>query len=359
MNILYISASTIPSYDANSVSVVNMVNSFLKLGHSVDLIADKGESDIDIDISEFYSIENIDKFRIYYVKKSKISSILRMLLSVKLIKNVDLVYTRWTPGAFVATFFLKKYTIMEYHIKSNRYIIKLMDKVNMNSKFILRHIFITNALKNMFKKDFPNNDYKFLVLPGGAKLTYNLSSFESLSCGYIGSFKEGKGVDTIIKIAARMKNMTFHIVGGSKKEINEIKGNIGDSSNIIWHGYLPHSKALEIMNKFDIALLPNKDKVIIKNQDIGLVTSPNKMFEYMAAGKIIIATELPVLKEILVHMENSILVEQDNIDEWVSAIYRVSNDAQLRKTLREKVIYEIQEKYSWDKRAEKSLDGVF
>ena len=78
--------------------------------------------------------------------------------------------------------------------------------------------------------------------------------------------------------------------------------------------------------------------------------SPLKIFEYMSHKKAIIASDLPVLREIL-NSENSFLVKPESIDELVNAISLLK-----KKENREKFstkAYSDFKKFTWKKRAEK------
>ena len=61
-----------------------------------------------------------------------------------------------------------------------------------------------------------------------------------------------------------------------------------------------------------------------KNINISDFTSPLKLFEYMAHKKSIIASDLPVIREVL-NEKNSILVECDNFESWKSSIQNLRN----------------------------------
>ena len=53
-------------------------------------------------------------------------------------------------------------------------------------------------------------------------------------------------------------------------------------------------------------------------------TSPLKLFEYMSHRKPIIASDLPVIREVL-NEKNSILVKCDDIDLWINSIKDLKN----------------------------------
>ena len=89
------------------------------------------------------------------------------------------------------------------------------------------------------------------------------------------------------------------------------------------------------MCDYDILLAPLQKHVSIHSghSNIAEWTSPLKIFEYMATNKPIIASNLPVLKEILKHEYNCLLCSPDDITDWIKAINRLKNNKTLSKEL--------------------------
>ena len=81
------------------------------------------------------------------------------------------------------------------------------------------------------------------------------------------------------------------------------------------------------------------------------------MFEYLASGTPIIASNLPVLKEILIHNENSLIVRNNFINNWVKSINLIDRNLSLRKLISQRA-YETAKIYTWDKRAKRILDSI-
>jgi len=86
-------------------------------------------------------------------------------------------------------------------------------------------------------------------------------------------------------------------------------------------------------------------------------TSPMKLFEYMAAGVAIVASNLPSLREVLRHGENAWLVEPGGPKALMEGIFRVLLDPALSSRLAEAARQEAA-KYTWALRASAIVDGV-
>ena len=63
--------------------------------------------------------------------------------------------------------------------------------------------------------------------------------------------------------------------------------------------------------------------VLIKGIDVSNYFSPLKLFEYMASGRIILASKLKVYNNILKHNHNSILLNPTNLNAWTKKINEV------------------------------------
>lgn len=365
MKICYVSACIIPSATASSVHVMKMCQALANNGHDVTLVATKGKTQEKIEPYDFYNVKS--NFTLVLAPSCKIASklsfISRLLVSINESRKSDLVYTRWSLAAFLLILFTDKKIIFEYHSTPFLTLYKLLESFVIKSHKVVRHIFITDSLRMYYLNTYRNLHIRdTVVLPDGADEFYGKANNcdSKVECVYIGSFYKGKGVDTIVEIAGKMPEMTFHIVGGSKAQITEMIKNIKtDNKNIIWHGYLSQKNAMEVLDKVKIALLPNQDRVLISQKnDIGKWTSPMKLFEYMSRGKAIIASNIQVLREVLIDEVNCLLVEPNDVEQWINAIRRLSNDNLLLEKISKTAKQDLETKYSWNIRAKKALKNL-
>ena len=85
--------------------------------------------------------------------------------------------------------------------------------------------------------------------------------------------------------------------------------------------------------------------------------SPLKIFEYMSAGKPIVSSKLNVLKEVLTHNYNALLVKPDDVEEWIKSIKLLCDDEKLRQKIGNQALIDFNNKYKWEKRAENILES--
>lgn len=361
MKILYVSTARIPSKTANSVHIVKMCQAFAKQGNEVHLIAIKDDYSIE-NIYEYYNVKN--NFKIHFFSNSSVEY---LYLFNKLLNklNPDLVYGRYLHGCTIAS--IKGYkTIYEVHIIN--FFTTLVSKISFGflykSKNFLNLISITNTLKKDIINNYPKLEKKILVLPDGADIPNTSNSknklidclHEKLDVGYVGSMHQGKGIETVVNLANQMKEVKFHVIGGKNKEIEYWKSK-SLYQNIYFYGFIQQNELKNYITYFNICLLPNQKDVLIdglQSSNIGKYTSPLKMFEYMSYKKAIIASDLVVIREIL-NENNSVLVQPNNLKEWIDAINNLKDD-KLRKEIASNAYNDFTKKYSWNRRVERLLN---
>jgi glycosyltransferase involved in cell wall biosynthesis len=90
--------------------------------------------------------------------------------------------------------------------------------------------------------------------------------------------------------------------------------------------------------------------------DISRVINPMKMFDYLACGRAIIASEIPVFHEIL-NDGNAIFCDAENPGEWINAIQTLADDPTLRARLAGNGRRDAA-RYTWQMRAQTTMDKL-
>ena len=286
-------------------------------------------------------------------------------------KKADIFYTRDILLLPLAVF--KKDLVYEAHTFPGHYFL-----YSLLLKRVKRIITITQKLKDLFiEKGIPS--HKILVASDGVDLEkfdiketqeecrrkLNLPRDKKIVL-YAGHLYEWKGAATLLKAAWKFQipNSKFQIlfvfVGGIKEDIMNFRQKAKDLNNVKIIGHRPHSEVPYWLKAADVLILPNSGKEEISKH----WTSPLKLFEYMAAKKPIVASDLPSIREILNEF-NSVLVKADNSESLASGINKVLENSIREqapygtgKTLTEKIstkAYEDVQNYTWDIRAKSIL----
>ena len=108
----------------------------------------------------------------------------------------------------------------------------------------------------------------------------------------------------------------------------------------------------------DILLMPSSTKKIRSIGNIGNIvkfTSPLKLFDYLASGKLIITSNVSVFKEILLDEKNCLVVSNFNTNNWIKIINKVKFETSKINNIKRNA-FKLSKKHTYLKRAEKILN---
>jgi len=172
---------------------------------------------------------------------------------------------------------------------------------------------------------------------------------------YTGHLFAWKGVYVLAQASKFLTNdELIVIVGGMEYDQNQVKKYIqeNDLKNIILIKHQAPEKIPYYLKAADAVVLPNSGKKKISK----LYTSPMKLFEYMAAKKPIVASDLSSIREVL-NKNNSILVEPDDPQALALGVKKVMADSESAQILVDQAYNDVQQ-YSWLKRATKIIEFI-
>ena len=351
LEIYYISELNIPNKSAYSIHVMKMCEAFAKLGFETNLFTIKSKK-----IHKAYKEYNIKyKFKIISVfnKSKELNFLLRIIFSIKILSNnlrgKSLIISRSIVFALVASI-LKKNIILELHheitgMSKLFYLLLKYLRLIKNLKFIFLH----NELKKLYNISSKNS----IVLDDASNIdNFNQSVTKKFrnTCVYVGSFFEGKGVEQIFRLAKKNPSVFFHIYG--EKKYLKYKNNI---KNVKIFDYVSYSKIPKVLSRYSVALMPYQKKVKGRASIcLEKYMSPLKMFDYMSAKLIILASDLTVYKHILKNNFNCKLIKVNDDSKWSKVIYSVLKNNN-KNTYLKKNAYQTVKKYTWDKRCQKII----
>jgi glycosyltransferase involved in cell wall biosynthesis len=129
-------------------------------------------------------------------------------------------------------------------------------------------------------------------------------------------------------------------------------------TNLKYHGFVEHTQVPAYMAAMDVLLAPPLPVTrSAGGRDIGRWMSPLKIFEYMAAGRPIVASDIPAVREILRDGVTALLVVPHDVEAWVSAMQRLE-DATLAGRLAGQARADLVERYTWSARARSVVEHL-
>jgi glycosyltransferase involved in cell wall biosynthesis len=156
---------------------------------------------------------------------------------------------------------------------------------------------------------------RFEGLPSRAKARKEIGWDARPVAAYTGQLFKWKGVATFAEAAALMPDVRCVMIGGVGAELEEYRALAAKTPNLEVPGQLPPSEIPIRARAADVLVLPNTrhDKESREH------TSPLKLFEYMASGTPVAASDLPSVREIATG-ENARLFEPDDPKALVAAV---------------------------------------
>ncbi|OGD25322.1 hypothetical protein A2819_00370 [Candidatus Azambacteria bacterium RIFCSPHIGHO2_01_FULL_40_24] len=375
MKLIYITNSRIPTTKAQGFQIIKMCEAFTREGVDIELWIPRRINPIKDSPFDYYNIKesfvikkipNIDLIPLYKIigpLANFIESISFAVFNVWQLRksNFDAIYSRDQFTLWLLSFLNYKF-IYEMH------------KMPQHSGLYLRiwrkaHkiITITAILKNAIVKEGAEVS-KILVAHDGVdlemfnainksaeelKTELNLPT-EQFLIGYVGKFKtleQEKGLKTMIEALSLLNKETkMAFVGGDAAEVKEYKS-LAQRFNVlqqcVFIGYQPYKRMAEYMKAMDAVVLPSPDKPLAH------YSSPLKLFEYMASGRPIIASDLPAIREVL-NDKNALFFKPENSDDLVRAIKMLKASPTLGYHLSRQAMADVQN-YTWQNRAKNML----
>ncbi|MCG6188149.1 glycosyltransferase family 4 protein [Maribellus maritimus] len=262
------------------------------------------------------------------------------------------------------TNFLKKYILLPAVARIEQY--------NLNQASYI--VVVSVALKeNLIKLGIPTE--KIIFYPNGIDLEkfnpqisgnairkHHKLEQKTIVAGFIGTFGEWHGAIELAKAIILFFNhphkekVKFLLIGSGKlfdKVFQMIKDS-GNLENVIFTGVIPQNKAPEYLAACDILLSPH-----IPNSDgTSFFGSPTKLFEYMAMGKAIVASDLDQIGQILEHEVDALLIQPGDPTKIVDSINLLIRKNELRRKLGNNAFEKVKLNYTWDSHTQKIFDSI-
>ncbi len=372
MKIVCISASFIPSNTANSIQVVKATQALVELGHQVVLLV-PGEGLVDSEeIQAHYGLQQ--DLDIRWIKENLAFRRYDFALkSFQIAKNLepDLVYT-WVLQAAVMAVWGGIPTILELHDRIMGRFGPWLFRKFWKSKTPLRVLTNTNALREALIREFElvSPETKILVAPNGVDLACyrdmpnpvkareRLGLPSGFTAGYTGHFYSGRGMGLMFELARALPEVNFLWVGGEAPDVTlwESRLRAEGFKNITLTGFVPNQDVPLYQAASDVLLMPYGRHIAGSGGgDSAEIASPMKMFEYMAAGRAIISSDLPVIHEVL-DKNMAIFCNPEDLDAWQTALMSLKEDSQRREKLG-KFSQDAVKSFTWYNRAQRAISG--
>jgi len=174
---------------------------------------------------------------------------------------------------------------------------------------------------------------RITVIPNGIQLAHYPEPVARpeggpLTLGFVGFVREWHGMDKVVQSLASWGGdppLRLRVVGDgpARAGLEAQAASLGIADRVSFDGVVDHETIPPLVAGFDIALQPAAVPY----------ASPLKVFEYMAAGRAIVAPDQPNLREVLEHGRTALLFDPAKAGAMWDAIAQLAADPALRARL--------------------------
>lgn len=365
MRIVCISSAQVPSDTANSIQVMKVCQSFAQLGHEVVLLVPgpQPEGLLPSVLQEHYGLRTL--FQIKWLKVRN-----RRFFPWEAVRQArrpgaDVLYV-WPLQCAALGLMAGMPSLLELHDFPSGNFGPLWLRLIIILPGRKRLLPITEALKRALKlparvtvvapDGVDLERYASLPDPKPARIELGLPNAPTVLC--TGHLYEGRGADLFLSLAGKFPRISFVWVGGRPADVKTwaIRAAAQPLNNVTFTGFVPNERIPLYQSAADVLLMPYQQTVATSSGgNTAEVCSPMKMFEYMAAGRAILTSELTVLREVL-DETTAVFCPPENVEAWELALAGLLSDKNQRQAFGQRARRAV-EKYSWIERSSRALEG--
>lgn len=317
MKIACISTSQVPSTTANSIQVMKVCQAMQEMGHEIRLWIPGNEPIRFDEIAGLYGLRTV--FQIQPTAAS--ARLKRYDFAWKSVRKADhwgtdCIYT-WAPQVAVLAARRGKTVILEMHDRATGQVGPILLRQYLSEKNPRTGLVcVTSALRHALEEQLrlPLNPAKVVIAPNGV----DLERYQNLpnpiearrklglpqvpTAAYTGHFYAGRGVEVLFGLAAAYPQVHFLWIGGRESELAAVRERLQaiQLANVTLTGFVENSRLPLYQAAAELLLMPYERAIAgSSGGNSADICSPMKMFEYMATGRLILSSDLPVIREVL------------------------------------------------------------
>ena len=161
-------------------------------------------------------------------------------------------------------------------------------------------------------------------------------------------------VDSFVRVVQLRPRARLLLVGDgpNRRLLEERIGVARIRQSVVLTGSMPHEMIPHILHASDVAVAP------YPKVSTGFWGSPMKIFEYMAAGKAIVASRVGQIAEVIRNGQTGLLAEPGDVQGFAQAVAHLLRDPSERARLGENARRQAVERHSWESYVER-LERIY
>jgi glycosyltransferase involved in cell wall biosynthesis len=183
---------------------------------------------------------------------------------------------------------------------------------------------------------------------------------DAVLAGFVGTFGPWHGAEVLAEAICRVPEQTYDLrflfvgEGPGRARVDDLLRTSGRMDRVAFTGAVPFDEIPSLLAACDLCVSPH-----VPNPDgSAFFGSPTKLFEYLAAGRAVVASELGQIGEIVEHGRNGWLVPPGDPDALARALVHLAYEPQLRVALGRAARSDVLHEHSWQAHVGRILDRL-
>lgn len=380
MRIAYVSMDAgVPVFGRKgcSIHVQEVIRALLRLGAEVDLFAQevRGDQPGDLSAVRLHRLPSYSKRDRKEHESSALNANENVCELLQQSRPFDLLYERYSLWSFAAIQWARDHDVPSV-LEVNSPLIEeqaahrsLLDRAK--AEEIAGQIFtsarVIVAVSHevaSYVESFPAARGRVHVIPNGvdvrrfsAPVKAATSAAEVFTVGFVGTLKPWHGLSTLVDAIELLRrehaNLRLLIVGDGPERERLINNLASRGLDEVTHftGSVDAVQIPALLQSMDVAVAPYEDVT-------NFYFSPLKVYEYMAAGLPVVASEVGQLLSIIRHGETGLLCEPGKAAPLAQNIGKLIRQPLLRRELGDKARHYVLQHHTWDSVVRRTLNAA-
>jgi glycosyltransferase involved in cell wall biosynthesis len=178
---------------------------------------------------------------------------------------------------------------------------------------------------------------------------------------YIGTLADWQGLDVLIKALPKIlehKQVQLQIVGRGRSRQRKMLAKqirkLGLEEHVLIQPAVPHHEIPQLISSADICIAP----LGLNDRNVTQGACPIKVLEYMAAGRPLLASNMPIVRELVREDMDGLLFSPNDPDDLTRQVLVLLNDFELSQRLASSASERALTKFTWHE-AQKKLAKIY
>ena len=181
------------------------------------------------------------------------------------------------------------------------------------------------------------------VVPNSTPVPLDVPPSGSDRAVYVGHVTRARGGEQIVAMGRRLRgSVETHMIGHADSDMTGILRRAHDAGEVVWHGYLANTEAMDIVRGATVGLALLHDEPNYRH------SRPTKIMEYWAQGIPVVSTPLPLAVDMIDSSQGGVVVPFADAEAAADAVLHLAQHPRIRQEMADGGRRWVQENADWN-----------